>query len=39
VIGMHDRKGHIAVGRDADLIGLDDALTIQWTMVGGELLT
>ena len=37
VIGLHDRKGHIAVRRDADLIGLDDALTIQWTMVGGEL--
>ena len=37
VIGLHERKGYIAVGRDADLIGLDDALTVQWTMVGGEL--
>jgi N-acetylglucosamine-6-phosphate deacetylase len=36
VIGVNDRKGQIAAGYDADLIALDDALKVQLTIVGGE---
>lgn len=37
VIGVDGRKGGIAVGMDADLIGLDDLGAVQWTMVGGDM--
>jgi N-acetylglucosamine-6-phosphate deacetylase len=35
-IGMDDRKGSIVIGMDADLIVMDDALTVQATIIAGE---
>ncbi len=34
VIGV--AKGRIAVGQDADLVGLNEALQVEWTMVAGR---
>jgi N-acetylglucosamine-6-phosphate deacetylase len=36
-IGLHDRKGSIAVDKDADLIALDGGLNVTLTMVAGEI--
>jgi N-acetylglucosamine-6-phosphate deacetylase len=36
VLGLEDRKGAIAVGFDADLVVLDDALEVVRVMVGGR---
>jgi N-acetylglucosamine-6-phosphate deacetylase len=37
-IGIADRKGSIAQGKDADLVLLDDALNVRATVILGELL-
>ncbi len=36
-IGIAHRTGSIEVGKDADLVLLDDSATVQWTMVRGEI--
>jgi len=36
VLGLGDRKGRIALGFDADLVALDDALQPVATWVGGR---
>jgi N-acetylglucosamine-6-phosphate deacetylase len=36
VLGIEDRKGSIAAGMDADLVVLDDSLSVRATMVGGS---
>ncbi|MGC3874618.1 beta-aspartyl-peptidase [Halomonas sp. GXIMD04776] len=38
VLGLHDRKGHLAVGFDADVTLINDALQPQCTFVGGRCL-
>jgi N-acetylglucosamine-6-phosphate deacetylase len=37
LLGIEDRKGSIAVGKDADLVLLDDELSVRATIVGGEI--
>jgi N-acetylglucosamine-6-phosphate deacetylase len=37
VIGMEDELGHVEVGRDADLVLLDEAWEVESTIVAGEL--
>lgn len=37
IVGVGDRKGTIEMGKDADLICLDDDLQVQWTMTRGAL--
>lgn len=37
LLGFADRKGAIAPGFDADLVGFDDDHAVSWTIVGGEL--
>jgi N-acetylglucosamine-6-phosphate deacetylase len=36
LLGLHRRKGSVAVGFDADLVGFDDRHEVRWTMVGGD---
>ena len=36
VLGVGDRKGALAEGRDADLVVLDDDLAVVSVMVRGE---
>jgi len=36
LLGIGDRKGTIAAGKDADLVLLDDDLTVHATIVGGR---
>jgi N-acetylglucosamine-6-phosphate deacetylase len=37
IMGVDNRKGTLAVGKDADIVIFDDQLTIHSTIVGGEL--
>ncbi|MFH1719816.1 MAG: N-acetylglucosamine-6-phosphate deacetylase [Planctomycetota bacterium] len=37
LLGLQDRKGTIAPGKDADLILLDDDLSVHTTIVGGRI--
>lgn len=37
VIGVDDRKGEIGIGRDADLVLLDEQLEVAMTIVGGRI--
>ncbi len=37
VLGLVERKGSIAVGKDADLVLLGDDLSVQTTIVGGKI--
>ena len=36
ILGLEDRKGSIAVGKDADLVLLDDDLSVQTTIVNSK---
>ncbi len=36
IIGMADKKGSIEVGKDADLVVIDEQVHVQLTMVGGK---
>ena len=36
VLGVYDRKGSLAVGKDADVVVLDDELNVVMTCRGGE---
>jgi N-acetylglucosamine-6-phosphate deacetylase len=36
LLGLRDRKGAIAVGKDADLVLLEDDLSVHTTIVGGK---
>ena len=36
-IGVEDRKGSIAEGKDADLVVLDDSLDIKYVIKNGEI--
>jgi N-acetylglucosamine-6-phosphate deacetylase len=35
-LGIFDKKGSIAIGKDADLVVLDDSLNVVMTICGGE---
>ncbi|MCX5715791.1 MAG: N-acetylglucosamine-6-phosphate deacetylase, partial [Candidatus Omnitrophica bacterium] len=35
-LGIHDRKGSIEEGKDADLVIMDEDLNVEMTIVGGE---
>jgi N-acetylglucosamine-6-phosphate deacetylase len=37
VLGLADSKGSIAVGKDADLVLLDEDLSVHATIVGGKI--
>lgn len=37
-LGMLDRKGSIKVGKDADIVVLDDQFNVYMTIVGGEVI-
>ena len=36
-LGLEERKGSIAVGKDADLVAFDDRLNVRLTMVQGQI--
>jgi len=37
VLGLEHRKGIIAVGKDADLVVLDDQFEVAMTVIGGTI--
>ena len=36
VIGVDDRKGSLAVGKDADIVVFEEDFTVWRTMIGGK---
>ena len=36
-VGVYDRKGSIAVGKDADVLLVDDTLNIKYTICKGKI--
>ena len=36
LMGLAERKGSLAVGKDADLLILDEDLNVKTTIIGGE---
>ena len=39
LLGLHERKGAISAGLDADLLVLDELLAVQATMIAGRWVT
>ncbi len=37
VVGVHDRKGSIEAGKDADLVCLNEDLQVEWTITRGTI--
>jgi N-acetylglucosamine-6-phosphate deacetylase len=37
VLGIDDRKGSIEIGKDADIILLDNEFEVQKTIIGGKI--
>jgi N-acetylglucosamine-6-phosphate deacetylase len=37
ILGVHDRKGELAVGKDADIVLFDDAIHVSMTVIGGRI--
>lgn len=37
IMGIQHRKGSLAAGKDADIVIMDQHLTVKWTMVAGKI--
>jgi N-acetylglucosamine-6-phosphate deacetylase len=38
IMGVSEKKGEIAVGKDADIIIFDSNIKVAMTMIGGEII-